>query len=516
MCRGARASWAVVLVAHLVRAQRYDAISGKMCHDSFEWLAGSTLEHCKETCSASTTCDRFSYHSGGWLAGCRIGTSEGSCMEDGQKLCDVPGNECTLYVEQGAVNVVPGCEGGCLRHASQDRYACKANAIAREPCLKGTDCPIVDTSQFQCEQQCETDVACRAFVHNAQHQQCYLHARRGFDTELDQPHNSRTVLCWKHTHRAEQLTADALTAARHVRYAADDVTWLHDPEGCADKRWQRTCTPEAYRCLGKGCPPEPYVDPCCVLRGLSVLFVGDSFVRHAFVAALLLLSGDYEAGALRKGHDAICRGAGQFEEKACRMQLVKERKLCDGTVVRLRTSAWPTPTTDEVAKYDIVIWGCGNHPPNLDYSPGRPAVNDAALARALALDRRSECSSTRFRAYTGSRVIWLSQHVRLNSVSEPELNLARGYHTVDPDESVAQQLAYHREMPVHLREVCNVTHFTSIWNATMALTANPHINHTRLTYDGMHWGVELNLLKARAIVAEAARMLSRRRTCKES
>ena len=97
--------------------------------------------------------------------------------------------------------------------------------------------------------------------------------------------------------------------------------------------WARSSSETSNKQSGGACPDctpsglrwsalVPHPKPCTVLANKRILFVGDSYVRHAFVAFVLWLSGDHAAGALKPEHDELCEGAGQFEEKVCRKQLI--------------------------------------------------------------------------------------------------------------------------------------------------------------------------------------------------
>ena len=58
-------------------------------------------------------------------------------------------------------------------------------------------------------------------------------------------------------------------------------------------------------------------------------------------------------------------------------------------------------------------------------------------------------------------------------------------------------------MPAVVREQCGVQHVASAWQPTKML-----VEAADVTYDGVHWLLAVNLLKAHAIVDVAAKMLN--------
>ena len=110
------------------------------------------------------------------------------------------------------------------------------------------------------------------------------------------------------------------------------VAWLHDADKCsaararagsAEAHTARTCTPGRFRLqhareLSVAARCARVVSGFNSSRPRRVVFVGDSFARHAYVAFALALSGDYSTGALNpnsKRHQRICEEGGQFTEK---------------------------------------------------------------------------------------------------------------------------------------------------------------------------------------------------------
>ena len=154
--------------------------------------------------------------------------------------------------------------------------------------------------------------------------------------------------------------------------------WEYD-ENCVNTRYN-DCTPTSHLRY----PHMIHSDPCELLQQNnvnSIKFVGDSFVRHIYVATVLWLSGNYINGALKRNykHGIMCHGEGQFEEKLCRMELSFDKRVCNNTVrLYLKYGAWPMVTPEELQNNDFVVWGGGNHPTNENYQT-RHGTNNAAI-----------------------------------------------------------------------------------------------------------------------------------------
>jgi len=246
------------------------------------------------------------------------------------------------------------------------------------------------------------------------------------------------------------------------------------------------CGPAGFHC--HDCTPsglrwtmiKQHPTPCKVLAGKSVLFVGDSFMRHAYVAFVFWLSGDYAAGALKSPHDAVCEGEGQFEEKVCRHQLLHSVRVC-GVLVKLKYGAWPTISKGDLQNNDYLVWGGGNHPVDSNYN-SRLGVNNARVVQ-----QRKIAPTCRLlpQAKMASKVVWLSTHARLRSVRN--------------DEARVVLRAYHDAMPSVLRKECGVTKTASVFNATVALVDLHAHDAANLTWDGTHWSGVVNAYKAYAV-----------------
>ena len=280
-------------------------------------------------------------------------------------------------------------------------------------------------------------------------------------------------------------------SAFHAKFAAEsersnnDKSW--DLDSACNLTEYNDCTPSGRRWTHE---KRDTKEQCDILAGKTILFVGDSFVRHAFVATALLLSGDYQKGALKSDHDHICEYGGQFEEKVCRLQLEYTRSVCGGAVaLRHKYQAWPTITQQELNEVDYVIWGAGNHPVNLDYSTRYGVLNASIVGSEKLAPTCKYLADSQLQ-----KIFWLDPHARLNSISLPWL--------ATPDEQINRLYRFHTEMPGQLFLHCKIpqARFISPWNATFDLIENFRNDAENMTYDGVHWGMSVNLLKADQII----------------
>ena len=240
-----------------------------------------------------------------------------------------------------------------------------------------------------------------------------------------------------------------------------DRMWVADPT-CGNGA--NDCTPSQKRW-----PHSVDVSPCATLRGKSVLVIGDSYARHIFVALSLWLSGDYQTGALQTAHDPQCEGGGQFSEKVCRTQLARQATIC-GVVLKYE---WVGLTASNLAEHDLIIWSTGNHA----LGECRRGVSDS---REYAKHLGSACAALD-REEVARKVVWVGTHARLKNYVE--------------DESMAHLLDYHRTMRAAIQRVCGVNMTASAWDASLQIVQLHPADARVMSFDGAHWGMEINLIK---------------------
>lgn len=222
-------------------------------------------------------------------------------------------------------------------------------------------------------------------------------------------------------------------------------------------------------------------DPCGILQNRSILFCGDSFIRHAYEGMALVLSGDYSHGAIP--NDTFCADEAQFDEKTCRHRVPGQIDTACGVRLALKYSSWCEVENDG-GEYDWIVWGFGAHPLDDDYVTRR-GVYDAEVVKTERLGRI--CGVVDFQSSLAPRIIILTnhRHVRDDAVVATEF----------PDSINDRILQFTRGIHWPLRQMCGITRFVDTFAMTDALV-RMEPEPRKLSSDGMHWGRLVNIAKA--------------------
>jgi hypothetical protein len=173
-------------------------------------------------------------------------------------------------------------------------------------------------------------------------------------------------------------------------------------------------------------------------KWILMIVLACSYIRHLMEGFALVLSDDYEFGAMdARGREMPqCKGDGQFDEKVCRLHVPNQIQLCNNTVtVNLESSAWPILEHRHLSQFDAVFWGAGRHPVDGNYTT-RYGVHDAATVLKHKL--RVGCNSSEGLSGTNARVYWVTSHARLKAFM--------------PDESYQHILKYNTDMTSYVGE----------------------------------------------------------------
>ena len=246
--------------------------------------------------------------------------------------------------------------------------------------------------------------------------------------------------------------------------------------------------PFAFACTPNGMSWEsgwPEVEPCDYLKDKHILYVGDSFARHAYTAFILWLTGNYQNGALKEGVTG-CDYSGQFEKQMCRHDVVSRIEVCGGSVA-LKYGIYPTVTAEELNSYDFVVLTVGRHPVDGNYSHRYGQQDAGVISREYF---QPMCSSLP-RQNVCRKLIWLDAHDRLLE-----------YHH---DETFRQNYDFLFSSRAAIFRDCGVRSFASAWEASEQLVSNYPEQASNMSFDGVHWGMGVNLIKSFSIFS---RMLS--------
>lgn len=218
----------------------------------------------------------------------------------------------------------------------------------------------------------------------------------------------------------------------------------------------------------------------------TVHFIGDSYVRQIFAAAVITFTGDYQLGAVT---EPTCSGEAQFEDKNCRKYMITEKTVCGGNIslshkLHLNFDGACVHTLCDPGS--LIIWGGGAHgiSPNKETRYG---VYNAYAYYTRRIRVSELCRSCR-------PIIWLSTHAR---PTLPDM-----YFFDDEDPSYIR--TYNQNMRSYIAKgECSNFHFVDVYNMTASLVSkfDRHgIKELRVTYDGNHYGRTINLLKVQVLL----------------
>lgn len=237
-------------------------------------------------------------------------------------------------------------------------------------------------------------------------------------------------------------------------------------------------------------------------RGITEVYTyGDSFIRHIYAAMLLLLTDNYETGCLSKP-EVKCLGKQQFNEKRCNTELLKiNASLCNGHLDWPRDAKLPnrlssidppigTFKNNNGAKGKVLLWSQGNHPLHVGREKNiRIGVNNAS--EQIEYMQKYVCP---VKKWGYEKVFWLSTHARIL------------YHHDDERPEVIRK--YNEDMRTFFEsDGCGEVSYIDVYNMTASLVMKQGsmvmynaLRYAGMSFDGTHWGREVNVLKAQIII----------------
>jgi hypothetical protein len=307
-----------------------------------------------------------------------------------------------------------------------------------------------------------------------------------------------------------------LAGARGLSYAPGG-SWV-DIKGTED---DYICT-EHFQCVlghkswkAKGARFFKARDACEALasRGIqSIYFFGDSFMRQIYAATLVSLNGNYKNGTLHDDVDGDrigCSFREQFNEKRCGVhQLNRDGRVCGGKVHlhfmqqdMMNVDVCPK-ARDSLPGSAVVLFSQGNHH-LVTGSGGRVGINNPKLHA----ETYEKLFCPRLRAYATSTekqtddlkacsFWWMSTHQRIIGWFD--------------DEKPAVIEKFNRDMRSFFDSgKCGEFNYIDVFNMTQALVSEFHLDATSeqnkrnslsVSYDYVHFGMEVNLMKAQALI----------------
>ena len=232
---------------------------------------------------------------------------------------------------------------------------------------------------------------------------------------------------------------------------------------------------------------------------LRILFHGDSFMRQIYAGMLITLSGNYVNGSIadtqfaRQTGSAACVYHKQFYEKKCGVRQLNHRGIvCDGKILLDPVlTGIDNLGACSAQNGTVALFSFGNYKIG---GSGRHGVNNATAYGEFF--KRTICPHIKGRsAYETEAekvcsVWWVSTHARL-----------RAYY---PDEVPETIDSYNKGMRGFYEDRANCGHvnYIDVFNMTASLikTTDPS-ESSPLSYDQVHWGMEVNLIKAQIIIS---------------
>ncbi|ESP05602.1 hypothetical protein LOTGIDRAFT_228111 [Lottia gigantea] len=248
--------------------------------------------------------------------------------------------------------------------------------------------------------------------------------------------------------------------------------------GCLDMRQQINAehanwTPEHPDCH----PPERTPkDMCNILNGMTIYFVGDSFIRHLYTALLMLVKGNMYDGALRNKPipqltHTRCVGMYVFSDAECRAWINFNASLCNNTV-HMQFDELPkvehvmhvSTKMQELTRKprSLFVFGIGIHN---DYNISATTNN---FLHPLLRHKDSK---------TWPRYLWHSAHAP-GLLKTPRI----------PAQSIDSVLKYNHQIEHYLKQ-SNVPILQSF-------TLTKGVN----SFDGAHYGLGVNLVKSQILI----------------
>lgn len=302
------------------------------------------------------------------------------------------------------------------------------------------------------------------------------------------------------------LGALVCAVAYPVSYSAPG-RWDASTDPSRDCTSKFLCSSANRTWVAPGTRQFDHVSGCKALldKGITrILFHGDSFMRQIYAGLLITLNGNYVNGSIadtafaRSTGSAECVYHKQFYEKKCGVRQLNHRGLvCDGKVL-LDPILAGIDNLNHCSTHNgtVALFSFGNYKIGSAYRHG---INNATVYSDFF--KRTICPHVQARAdaAAGSNAInpaaektcslwWVSTHARL-----------KAYFT---DEEPQLIQSYNEGMRgFYDSRGCGPVNYIDVFNMTANLvTSSPRPEAEALSYDMVHWGMEVNLVKAQIIL----------------
>jgi hypothetical protein len=281
-------------------------------------------------------------------------------------------------------------------------------------------------------------------------------------------------------------------------------TWVKSKDPLLECKERYLCTPDELTWKSDNNPKLiNHKEACDALIDAGITridFHGDSYMRQIYAALLITLNGNYVNGSIANTPFAHANGAKdctyhkQFAEKHCGVkQLNHGPRVCDGKItLDPLLNGLDNLNQCKSKKGSIALFSWGNYKVGPQYFE-RHGVNNAT-AYAKFFEDSGLCPKVR--DYTSSsngenrncNIYWISTHYRLKAYYDDEKeNIIRKYNN-DMREFIESKS-------------CGDINYIDVYNMTRVLGSKYNdIAMKSMSYDHVHWGMEVNLVKAQIIM----------------
>ncbi len=239
----------------------------------------------------------------------------------------------------------------------------------------------------------------------------------------------------------------------------------------------------------------------------TIFFYGDSYMRHLYQAMSITLREDYKQGSMGDSHGkpAECQYTEQLTLAICVDN--DPQKVCGGNVTLLYAHERPV-VFDEgdcaTEAGNVYFWSEGNHPIP---TQNRNSVNNfwaygdmyESLVCPSSMEYwESHPEEDQMDHHKYCSVWWVSTHFR--------------YTAYYPQETVERVLEYNNGMRAFFDGVpggrpdpeqtssCKGINYVDVYNMTKSLVTTHREVALQMTYDQVHWSMEVNLVKAQILL----------------
>ena len=237
-------------------------------------------------------------------------------------------------------------------------------------------------------------------------------------------------------------------------------------------------------------------DACDALlqKGIKkIYFHGDSYMRQIYSAMLITLSGDYRYGSISNSTlFPRCEYHRQFSEKHCGLKELNHNGVTCGGRIHLDPSLNGLTNTKHCEAGAAMLWSFGNHKIS---RYGRYGVNNATAHQLSFEDICREIKGNSMISGHSKHcsIWWVSTHARIRTIWD--------------DETPEFVTSFNEGMKEFYESgKCGQTNYIDVYNMTTALAVNVLQDRKdidegiKLSYDLVHWGMEVNLIKAQIII----------------